>query len=91
MAPQELRMGGREETAEYITPKVRLSLPDAQEFNFGLQYGVVQYFPATLQVYQATKTPPLIYSKAVLLVQKCRVPFPICMEKYKGHNYQRSS
>lgn len=48
-------MGGQEETAECVTPKVRLSFPDAQEFKAGLYWGVVQYFPATQQVFQATK------------------------------------
>lgn len=55
MAPQELRMGGQEETAECLTPKVRLSFPDAHEFNTALYWGVVQYFPATQQEFQTTK------------------------------------
>lgn len=36
MAPQELGMGGQEEAAEWVTPEVRLSFPDAQEFDTGV-------------------------------------------------------
>lgn len=36
MAPQELGMGGQEEAAEWVTPEVSLSFPDAQEFDTGV-------------------------------------------------------
>lgn len=37
--------------------RVRLGFPDAQEFNTGLYWGVVQYFPATQQVFRAINKP----------------------------------
>lgn len=42
-----IRDGREEEAAEWVTPEVRLSFPDAQEFDTG----VVQQCPATQQVF----------------------------------------